>query len=458
MSPTYRRQFLKVTGGLLGGIAVGRPVTAATSTDRFLVDVKQTSRGDIEEADLEIVHDLREIDLLVVTGAESDLEALNATYVPDTTYSLDLPVDDQVPVTASATDEPGYGYQWDKQTQNISDVHDVTRGEGTRVAVIDTGVAASHPDLQHSVNEELSRNFTDDGYGAGGPYGGYHGTHVAGIIAANDQNEEGVVGTAPGTEVVDCRVFSPGALASFADILAAIVYSAQIDADAANLSLGAYPISRRGIGQFYGKMLNRVTTYANRHGVLVIAAAGNDSADLQHDGRICDDFDGDGTEECIPAISLPNEAANVMSISATGPIGYQWGDEGLEEDFDSPAFYTNYGTNVISVAAPGGDADTDAIGTGVDWHFDLVYSTIARPEYDENDTYQGASYDYGWAGGTSMACPQVVGAAALVKSQNPGFNANQVRQTLENTAETVEEYTKTYYGSGFLNPLAAVQR
>lgn len=111
MSPTYRRQFLKVTGGLLGGIAVGRPVTAATSTDRFLVDVKQTSRGDIEEADLEIVHDLREIDLLVVTGAESDLEALNATYVPDTTYSLDLPVDDQVPVTASATDEPGYGYQ-----------------------------------------------------------------------------------------------------------------------------------------------------------------------------------------------------------------------------------------------------------------------------------------------------------------------------------------------------------
>lgn len=244
MSHTTRRRFLKVTGGLLGGIAVGRPVIAATSTDRFLVDRKQTSPADIESAGLNIVHDLPEIDLLVVEGAEDDLKSLNVTYAPDTTYSLNLPVDNQVPVTASTTTEPGYEYQWDKQALNITDAHEVTRGEGTRVTVIDTGVAAGHPDLQHTVNEELSRNFTDDGYGAGEPYGGYHGTHVAGIIAANDRNQEGVVGTALGTEVVDCRVFLPGALASFADILAAIVYSVEIDVDAANLSLGAYPVSR----------------------------------------------------------------------------------------------------------------------------------------------------------------------------------------------------------------------
>lgn len=207
-------------------------------------------------------------------------------------------------------------------------------------------------------------------------------------------------------------------------------------------------------------MLNRVTTYANRHGVLLIAAAGNESADLQHDGRICGDFNDDGTDECLPAISLPNEAANVMSVSATGPIGYQWGDEGLEEDVNGPSFYTNYGTNAISIAAPGGDTDPAYLDgdTDVPWHFDLVYSTIAEPEYDENGTYQGASYDYDWAAGTSMACPQVVGAAALVKSQNSGFNANQVRQTLETTAETVEEYDKAYYGAGFLNPTGAVQR
>ncbi|MFC4247996.1 S8 family serine peptidase [Natribaculum luteum] len=447
-----------MSGSLLGGIAVGSSVVAATSTSRFLVDAKATSRTKAEAAGLDVVHDLREIDLLVVNGAEADVRSLNTTYAPDTTYSLNRPLSDQTPIAASATDEPGYEYQWDKQAQNIPAAHEITRGDETRVAVIDTGVAAGHPDLEHAVNEDLSRNFTDDGYGAGGPFGGYHGTHVAGIIAADDQNEGGVVGTAPATEVVDCRVFSPESLASFADILAAIVYSVRIDVDVANMSLGAYPVSRKAQGQLYGKMLNRTTTYANSNGTLLVAAAGNDSTDLQHDGRICTDFDGDGTEECAPAVSLPNEAANVVSVSATGPIGYQWGDEGLEEGFYSPAFYTNYGTNAIDVAAPGGNADLDAIDTGVPWYLDLVYNTIAMPEYADDGTYEGATYGYDWIAGTSMACPQVVGAAALVKSQNPDFNANQVRQTLKNTAETVEEYDKTYYGSGFLNPAAAVEQ
>ncbi|MDS0474833.1 S8 family serine peptidase [Natrinema sp. 1APR25-10V2] len=457
MPSRTRRTFLKVSGSLLGGIAMGSSVIVAASTNRFLVDTKAAPRAKVKAADLDIVHDLDEIDLLVVEGAEADVRSLNARYAPDSTYSLNRPLSEHTPITASAIDEPKYGYQWDKQAQSIPEAHETTRGEGTRVTVIDTGVAAGHPDLAHTVNEDLSRNFTADDYGAGGPYGGYHGTHVAGIIAANDQNEEGVVGTAPGTEVVDCRVFSPDELASFADILAAIVYSVRIDADAANMSIGAYPVSRERLGQFYGMALNRVTTYANSHGTLLIAAAGNDSANLQHDGRICGDFDDNGTDECISAISLPNEAANVMSVSATGPIGYQWGDEGLVEDFDSPTVYTNYGTNAINIAAPGGDADLGAIGTGVPWYRDLVYNTIAEPMFDDDD-YQGADYDYGWAAGTSMACPQVVGAAALVKSQNPEFNANQVRQTLENTAESIEEYDKTYYGAGFLNPAAAVDQ
>ncbi|MFC6769652.1 S8 family serine peptidase [Natrinema soli] len=458
MSNRTRRTFLKVSGSLLGGIAMGSSVIVAASTDRFLVDTKATPRAKVTAAGLDIVHDLNEIDLLVVEGTEAEVKSLNARYAPDSTYSLNRPLSEQTPITASAIDEPGYGYQWDKQAQSIPEAHEITRGEGTRVTVIDSGVAAGHPNLEHAVNEDLSRNFTDDDYGASGPYGGYHGTHVAGIIAANDQNEEGVVGTAPGTEVVDCRVFSPDALASFADILAAIVYSVRIDADAANMSIGAYPVSRERLGQFYGMALNRVTTYANNHGTLLIAAAGNDSADLQHDGRICGDFDDDGTDECISAISLPNEAATVMSISATGPIGYQWGDEGLEADFDSPTFYTNYGTNAINIAAPGGDADLAAIGTDVNWRFDLVFNTIAVPDYADDGSYMGAVYGYDWLAGTSMACPQVVGAAALVKSQNPTFNANQVRKTLENTAETVEEHDKAYYGSGFLNPAAAVDQ
>lgn len=458
MSRYTRRSILKLSGSVLGGIAVGSTVAVAASEDRYLVDAKHVTAADAREEGLDIVHDLTHaIDMLVVRGAESDVAALNTDYVPDMRYSLNQPLADQAPISVNETDatnEPLYGLQWDKHAQNIPEAHQVTRGEDTRVTVIDTGVAAGHPDLQHAVNEELSQDFTGDGYGAGAPIGGYHGTHVAGIIAANDQNEEGVAGSAPATEVVDCRVFSPGALAAFADIIAAIIYSADIGADAANMSIGDYPVSRQGFGDFYGKTLNRTTSYANKKDTLLVASAGNAGADLQHDGRVCVENE-DGEIECFPAISLPNEAANTMSISATGPIGFNWGDEGLEEEPESPAFYTNYGTNAINLAAPGGDADLET--DNPNYFYDLVLSTIAEPVFDDDGDYIGATYGYGWAAGTSMAAPQVTGAAALVSSQARRNNSNQVRAILERTAERVDGYDKTYYGSGFLNPVDAVQ-
>ncbi|WP_332898094.1 S8 family peptidase [Haladaptatus sp. CMSO5] len=432
-----RRRFLKASGLLVGGIAASPTVSATESTNRFIVETKHLRDQQLAASAVSVVHDLGDLDYAVVSGTKSAVAALGISFAPDLVYELDIP--------ASATetvDEPGYAIQWDKQEQNIPAVHDVTRGEGTRVAVIDSGVSADHPDLQHAVNTDLSRNFTGDGYGAGRAIGGGHGTHVAGIIAANDQNDEGVTGSAPATEIIDCRVFSTGPSASFGDILAALVYAGQIGCDAANMSLGAYPVSRSANGQFYGKVLNRTTAYvSNQLGTLIVASSGNDGADLQHDSN---------------AISLPNEAANVMSISATGPVGYLWGDDGLREAFDSPAFYTNYGTNAVDLAAPGGDADVDAIDTGVPWFYDLVYNTYALPIYDEATDSFSIQNTYSWLAGTSMAAPQVAAAAALVKSVNPDYSAGQVRNVLERTASVPEGYGKEYYGAGFVDPLAAV--
>jgi subtilisin family serine protease len=155
-----------------------------------------------------------------------------------------------------------------------------------------------------------------------------------------------------------------------------------------------------------------------------------------------------------------------VSVSATGPIGFNWGEAGLEEPFESPAFYTNYGTNAVTVAAPGGDADLDAIGTGVPWYLDLVYNTLATPKFRYEDVdddseeepveYLSATYTYGWLAGTSMAAPQVAGAAALVKAENPEYNANQVESVLKRTATVPEGYEKAYYGAGVIDPAAAV--
>ncbi|WP_121821646.1 S8 family peptidase [Halostella salina] len=430
MSRHTRRSFVKLSGAVLGGIATGTTVTAAASTDRFIVD----TRGNADLSDVEVVHDLSAVDLAVVRG---DRKAVKGTkFAPDVTATLDEPVQQEVAEPTSAVDESLYGLQWDKQDQSIPEAHEITRGEGTRVAVIDSGVLETHPDLAGPLNVDLSRNFTDDG-GDHNPVASDHGTHVAGTIAADDTNGTGVTGTAPGTELVDCRVFSDEGGASFGDILAAVTYSAEIGCDAANLSLGAYPVPRQGNGKFYGKVLNRTMTYANKEGTLLVAAAGNDSADLQHDGGV---------------ISLPNEGAQGFSVAATGPIGYQWGDDGLRAPPHSPAFYTNYGTNAIDVAAPGGDADRSAIGSGVPYFNDLVLSTVFSTDADGN-----AVPSYGWKAGTSMAAPQVTGAAALVKSVNPGYNANKVDSVIRQTASVPDGYDKAYYGGGYLDTLAAVQ-
>jgi subtilisin family serine protease len=424
---TGRRRFLELSGTVLGGIAVGTTMTAAERTDRFIVE----TRGGRTPGELDVVHEMPGVGLVVVEGSESELKRSKAVadYAPDVEIELidpEIDADAPTPEAASAGDEPLYPLQWDKQSQNIPEAHDVTQGDGTRVAIIDSGVSAAHPDLD--VNRDLSRNFTGDGEGAGIPAGGDHGTHVAGIAAASD-NEKGIIGSAPETDLVDCRVFSSDPGASFADILAAIVYSANIEADAANLSLGAYPISRKGNGGFYGKVLNSTMTYANKEGTLLTIAAGNDDADLQHDKSL---------------ISLPNEGAQACSVAATGPIGFEWGKEGLEEPFVSPAFYTNYGTNAITVAAPGGNADLDALGNGVEGaRQDLVISTVP------------GGYDH--KAGTSMAAPQVAGAAALVKSANPDYNANQIESVLKRTAEVPEDYDKAYYGAGVINPAEAVR-
>ncbi len=141
-----------------------------------------------------------------------------------------------------------------------------------RVAVIDSGALASHPDLKHALNTDLSKNFTGDG-GTFEPIISDHGTHVSGIIAADGSNENGVIGTAPGTDLVELRVFT-GPFATFGDIVAAMVHSADIESDVANMSLGSYPLPDDSDTELLQESVERASSYANEKGTLLVAAAG----------------------------------------------------------------------------------------------------------------------------------------------------------------------------------------
>jgi subtilisin family serine protease len=467
-----RRRFLKGAGVALGGLALGTGnVSASTDSDRFLVDLKKVDRSEIP-SDAEVIHDLSEIDMLALRGDASDVGGPNAT-APD--LKVDWSDDGRGPVKerqGPQADERSQShnhdgppknseFQWDKRVQDVGDytdkpgdgrsVHDTTTGEGSRIAVVDTGVFDGHPDLAGVVNDDLSANFTTDKYDWRPNGAGDHGTHVAGIIAATNENDGpagGTLGTAPDTEIVSLRVFS-GAASYQSDSLAAFIYAANVGCDAANFSVG-YPEPYTDPREYPWLLLlkeayERTAEYTRSKGMVIVNSAGNDGIDM----------DAEHT------LSMPTEAEGIFGVSATGPIGCGWGDkqddneemwlrgDRLEEPTSQPAFYTNYGS-AVDVSAAGGNADLGAIGSGVPWFYDLVFSTIYAPTDD------GPVPAYGWKAGTSMAAPQVAGAVALVRSLRPDASAEEVESLIQETASMPEE-GETYHGAGHLDLRALVK-
>jgi len=420
-------------------------------TDRFLVDTRDAPAA--WRDGVEVVHELPPINAAVVRATESQLTGVRATR--DTEIRVDLPATGETLDPEEAPDDHGgaepplyYEYQWDKAAQELEAVHhglDVgddrlpgVRGDGARVGIIDSGTALYHPEFEENGDPDTSLNFTGDGADYN-PVGSDHGTHVGGIAAADGSL---AAGTAPEADVVSLRVFS-GPFAATGDIIAAVVYAGLPQSfdgtlviageevhggagcDVANLSLGAYPVPDGVESKIYRDLYERAGVVARHYGCVIVAAAGNDSANLDED----------------PAFSFPNQADGYASVSATGPIGFRWddggvlpmadaiADENLIAGTESPAFYTNYGSESTDLSAAGGDANLDAVdqgGDAVEWYLDLVFNAALTDDLEPT---------YGWKAGTSMAAPQVTGAVALVKSIYPEATPEQVLNHLQATAD-----------------------
>lgn len=444
--PMQRRTLLQRTGASLGTLALGAGSVsaAADTTQRFIVDRKSLRH----EETVEIVHAMEPVDLLVVRATETALDDAGADFAPDIHIGPEpyRPVRQSEAETA-ATDEDLLDYQWDKQSQRIPEAHEITRGDGSRVAIIDSGIAANHPALDGQVNLELSKSFAADDYGVGEPYSGTHGTHVAGIVAASDDTGR-VIGSAPEAELVDLRVFGATPASTkdqdlpaeywgdtyYGSVMAALVYATEIGCDAANLSLGwTWRMRMDGWGKFWGTVHQRVGNYARRNGTIHTHASGNWGGSLQ--------FNQDETDS--------SQTAGGITTSATGPVGFDPGTGDAEEPAYSPSTYTTHGVGAIDLAAPGGN--------GGEHQYDNVVNATARPRFDaESGEYLGAEYGYSWFAGTSMAAPQVAGAVALITSAKPKYTGNQVRNVLKRTAERPDEYENKYYGAGYLDTYAAL--
>jgi serine protease len=339
-----------------------------------------------------------------------------------------------------------YRFQWHYPNIQLPVAWDVIangslpNGDGVIVAVVDTGVLLNHPDLRDQILRDASNqvigydfissatrandgdgidsNPDDPGDRAFGPNSSsFHGTHVAGTIAAATDNTVGVAGIAWHAKIMPLRALGVDGGTSF-DVIQAVRFAAGLSnssntvppqrADVINLSLSGG-----------GSSQSEQATYdaVRNAGVIVVAAAGNEASTLP---------------------SYPAAYNGVVSVAATTITKTQ-------------ATYSNSGST-IDVSAPGGNNATDVNGDGLG---DGVVSTIG------DDSGGSVQFGYAALSGTSMSAPHVAGVIALMKAIYPALTVAQFETALASgqlTDDLGAIGRDDLFGIGLINAQKAVLR
>ncbi|UFP92870.1 S8 family serine peptidase [Gloeobacter morelensis] len=335
----------------------------------------------------------------------SDGRVFRVRYAPDKSAEVKALLSRLVDIDMAEYAEPNYVYrtlgfpndplypqQWNLRAIGIEGAWQKADGSGAVVAVIDTGVARRLPDMAQT-DFVRGYDFVNDDDDATDDQG--HGSHVAGTIAQSTDNGEGVAGIAYRARIMPVKVLDRYGSGSALDVAEGIKFAADNGANVINLSLG---------GPGDSSVLREAVDYAHRKGVVVVCAAGNESA---------------------PQASYPALYANCLSVSATGPDG-------------SLSFFSNFGRGV-DLSAPGGDKSALGADGGI------LQNTI---DEQGNSTY--ASYQ-----GTSMAAPHVAGVAALVYSAGVQ-DAAEIRKVLLSATRPVGHDFQNQHGAGQLNAQLAL--
>ncbi|MCF7906695.1 S8 family serine peptidase [Patescibacteria group bacterium] len=310
-----------------------------------------------------------------------------------------------------------YRNQWYLSQIKAPQAWDFTKGgsEDIVIAILDTGVDVDHPDLQENIwhnSGEIpgdgidndDNGFIDDVYGwdfirynsnprprFDEPYGEggiHHGTLVAGIASAVGDNQQGIAGVAWKSKIMPLRVLNSQGTGSVENVIRAVRYAVQNGAKIINLSF---------VGTNESFFLAEALKEAWRQGVIVVAAAGNETVNQPLNLNKTPNY----------PICLDQEDDDNFIVGVTAV-----------DDTDRKALFSDFGRKCVDIAAPG----------------TKIYGTLA---YNSSDKDYREYYGGYWSG-TSLAAPMVSGLAALIWSINPLFSQKQVQDFIFSQADGID--------------------
>ena len=293
-----------------------------------------------------------------------------------------------------APNDPYWPDQWGPKKVEADGAWNITVGSSdVIVAIIDTGIDYTHPDLMANyvpLGYDWVNNDTDPLDDNG------HGTHCAGIVAATINNSIGIAGLAQ-SHIMAEKALDFGGWGYYSWIIQAIYHAVQAGAKIISMSFG---------GSDDSSSIHDAIKYAYDNGVLLVAAAGNNGNSFP---------------------SYPAAYDEVIAVSAT-------------DSDDNVATFSSYGM-WIELAAPGVH----------------IYSTLPTYDVTLNEPPYNKTLDYDYLSGTSMACPHAAGVAALVWSAFPDYPNYKIREILKRTADDLGDVGfDEFYGYGRINAEKAV--
>jgi len=308
--------------------------------------------------------------------------------------------------------DPSYSSQWGWPKTSAPAAWDITTGDpSVVVGVIDTGVDLDHEDLVGNIwtnalevagtagVDDDGNGHVDDIYGYNGITNAYnpegdhwHGTHCAGTIGAMTDNGVGVAGANWTVGIMALKFLNAAGSGTDADAIECIDYAIACK-NAGSANVVALSNSWGGAGD--SPALEAAIVRAKDADIVFVAAAGNESFNLD-------------SSACVMSPGGMN-VSNIVSVAATNQT-------------DGLASFSNYGSSLCDLGAPG-------VG---------IYSTTITPKY-------------GYSDGTSMACPHVAGAVALVKAANPGLGMDGLIDQLLNNVDPLSSLNGKANTGGRLN-------